>query len=232
LDITWVDKNELSKKAVNHIRTVDIALDIGCGIMPQNFIVPLLHICCEPYDEYLDYLSRKIKLPENKGRDYLVLKMGWQDVVKYFPLKSVDTIFLVDVIEHLDKDEGKKLLLATQEIARHQVVVFTPLGFMPQEHHDGIDAWGLSGAAWQEHKSGWLPEDFEGDGWKFFASKEFHTTDNLGSPLKKIYGAFWAIKTNTKVRLFTLIRLKTVGEYKKILNKLRRKVATLIFFQL
>jgi hypothetical protein len=122
--------------------------------------------------------------------------MGWHEAVNFFPEKSVDTVFLVDVIEHLEKEEGRNLLALTEKIARKQVVVFTPLGFMPQHHEDGKDAWGLNGADWQEHKSGWLPEDFSED-WQFFIAKEFHLIDNLLQPLEKPYGAFWAIKTHS-----------------------------------
>jgi hypothetical protein len=67
----------------------------------------------------------------------------------------------VDIIEHLEKDEGMKLLKCTENIARSQVVIFTPYGILPQSHPDGKDAWGLNGCDWQQHKSGWLPEDFD-----------------------------------------------------------------------
>jgi hypothetical protein len=52
----------------------------------------------------------------------------------------------------------------------------------------------MDGGKWQEHKSGWMPEDF-GDGWEILVSKDFHTEDNLGRPYKTPYGALWAIKT-------------------------------------
>ena len=197
-NITWLEKEDLTRFAVREMRTVDVVLDIGCGIMPQNYILPKVHICCEPFDEYVSHLQNKTLLPEKKDRHYQILNMGWDDVVKFFPPQSVDTIFLVDVIEHLDKDVGEKLLLATQKIARKQVVVFTPLGFMPQHHDDGKDAWGLNGANWQEHKSGWMPEDFVGDGWRFFASREFHDVDSSSRKLEKPFGAFWAIKSNVE----------------------------------
>jgi len=53
----------------------------------------------------------------------------------------------------------------------------------------------MDGASWQEHRSGWLPEDFD-DSWQIFAAKEFHTADNLSRPLERPFGAFWAIKTH------------------------------------
>ncbi|HWP41979.1 MAG TPA: class I SAM-dependent methyltransferase, partial [Blastocatellia bacterium] len=103
------------------------------------------------------------------------------------------TVFLLDVIEHLEKEESLKLLRATEQIARQQVIIFTPLGFLPQEHPDGKDHWGMEGGSWQTHKSGWLPEDFD-DSWDIYAARAYHTHDNLGSEFEKPYGAMWAIK--------------------------------------
>lgn len=196
MQITWVKKNELMAKAMQAMRPAETLLDIGCGIVPQDYIRPQVHICCEPYAEYVAHLQKRISDMDTKDRSYVVLNMGWGDAVRYFPEKSVDTVILADVIEHLEKEEGRKLLQATERIARQQVIVFTPLGFMPQHHGDGKDGWGLSGGDWQEHKSGWMPEDFQGDDWQFIAAQEFHLEDSLGAPLEKPYGAFWAIKSS------------------------------------
>jgi len=180
-------------------------LDIGCGIAPQNYIHPQVHICCEPYKEYVARLQNDISNMDVKDRQYVVLNMGWHEVVRYFPEKSVDTIILADVIEHLEKEEGRELLRATEKIARQQVILFTPYGFMPQHLDSSTDGWGLSGGAWQEHKSGWMPEDFEGDGWQFIAAREYHTEDSLGQRLEKPYGAFWAVKTYPQTNSASLI---------------------------
>jgi hypothetical protein len=84
---------------------------------------------------------------------------------------------LLDVIEHLPIIEGKNLLVKTLSLARKQVIVFTTLGYKEQCHPDGIDAWGLHGGAWQEHKSGWMPEDF-GVEWTIFVSEDYHSYDH------------------------------------------------------
>lgn len=195
----WVEGHELMTAARRAMLPVDVVLDIGCGIVPQDYVSPRTHICCEPYGEYVEHLQKKIAEMDKPDRTYIVLNMGWGDAVNYFPPKSVDTVFLVDVIEHLEKEEGRALLAKTENIARRQVMVFTPLGFMPQHHDDGKDAWGLSGADWQEHKSGWLPEDF-GEGWQVIVAKKFHLADSLGRPLENPFGALWAIRTHTDAR--------------------------------
>ena len=205
MNITWVKKNDLMAAAMRAMQPTEVVMDIGCGIVPQNFIHPQVHICCEPYLEYVEHLREKISAIHQRDCSYVLLNMGWGEAVRYFPEKSVDTVFLVDVIEHLEEEEGRALLALTEKMARRQVVIFTPLGFMPQHHADGKDGWGLSGGEWQEHKSGWMPEDFIGDEWEFFVAPGFHTLDSLGLPIANPFGAFWAIKTYSSPEINNLM---------------------------
>lgn len=124
---------------------------------------------------------------------YLLVHADWAWILKVVPRKSVDSVFLLDVIEHLDKNEGIRLLRETETIARKQIIIFTPLGFMPQNHSDEKDAWGLEGGRFQDHKSGWTINDFD-KSWEIHACKEYHVINNLGKKLSKPHGAFWAIK--------------------------------------
>lgn len=197
MNIKWLDKKDLHPTAMLDMIPASVLLDIGCGIVPQEYVSAHVQICCEPYSEYVERLQKVVS--DKRGRNYVVLNMGWGDAINFFPENSVDTVILVDVIEHLDKDEGMRLLEQTVKLARKQVIIFTPYGFMPQHHHDGKDAWGLSGGSWQEHKSGWVPADFKGDGWRFYVAKEFHDVDSLGQRTEEVYGAFWAIHTKDGV---------------------------------
>lgn len=192
MKVTWLDSKELFPVALRQLKPANTVLDIGCGIQPQRYLRPAVHICCEPFRQYVDHLQDKIA--NEHDRNWVVLNATWGEATRIFPPRSVDTVMLVDVIEHLEKEEALELLRATEAIPRSQLAIFTPLGFLPQEHTDGKDAWGLDGAAWQEHKSGWQPEDF-GEGWEIFVTKVFHTADNLGRPFETPFGAMWAIKT-------------------------------------
>jgi len=192
LNIITVEAGKLFNIVGERLEQVDLLLDIGCGIRPQQLVRPMTHICCDPCRQYIEHLRTVVA--DSFDRSYVIINAGWREVVRLFPPESVDTVFLVDVIEHLEKDEANELLKATVMLARRQVAVFTPFGFMPQFHADGIDAWGMNGGVWQEHKSGWFPEDF-GEGWDIFIAEEFHTTDNAGTPIEKPYGAMWALLT-------------------------------------
>jgi hypothetical protein len=107
------------------------------------------------------------------------------------------------------------------DIASKQIAIFTPWGFMPQEHPDGVDYWGLKGGDWQRHKSGWLPGDFSGEDWDFIACEDFNPMDGYGNIYEKPYGAFWAIKTfkkDLRKKSYFLI-FKQKMYYSKILMK-------------
>lgn len=222
--IKWVENYDLVPEAKKKINNVNIVLDIGCGIRPQTLANTFIHICVDAHKQYLDILKKRIR--ESKGvkgtLKFLFYNKTVDNVILDFPKKSVDTVFLLDVIEHLDKLKGLELIRSFDQIARHQIIIFTPLGFVSQEHPDGKDAWGLDGGKWQEHKSGWFPEDFD-DTWEFIVCRDFHSTDNLGAKHETPVGAFFAIKTictppeliyekNIFKKYF--FWLKNIGEYK------------------
>jgi len=186
----FTNKTKFWKTAERSIKKTDVVLDIGCGIRPQKYFKPKVHILCEPYYEYIQELQKQ------KGySNRIILMLKWNEVLKCLPEKSVDTIFLMDVIEHLPKKTGEKLLKKSLKIARKQIVIFTPLGFVKQHHEDGIDAWGFKGAKWQEHRSGWTPSNFSSD-WAFFVHKNFHSQILInGKQFKPEHGAFFAINS-------------------------------------
>lgn len=112
-NIQYFHKSKLYSAALQCMQPVDSLLDIGCGIVPQRHVITKTHICCEPYDEYVNVL-----LSQSKMSRRIVLNMGWEDALKYFPEKSIDSIILVDVIEHLEKEEGRLLLEKTIKLAK------------------------------------------------------------------------------------------------------------------
>jgi hypothetical protein len=192
-NLKWFDKSELDHEAIKNFLPCNIAVDIGTGIRPHDFVNSAICICCEPYAEYVEILKQKVT--EKTDKIYVVEQKTWAEALECFAEKSIDSIFLIDVIEHLTKDEGEMLLRRTEAIARQQIVLFTPLGFVAQHTLEGgKDAWGLNGAEWQEHRSGWFPEDFD-NSWNIFASKNYHEYSNVGVKLEEPFGAFWAVKT-------------------------------------
>jgi len=186
----------------------DTVLDIGCGIVPMSYFRPKLHIMVEPWGEYSDVLNQRYA----DDKSVIILKMGALEALAALHDKSVDSVFLLDVIEHLEKEAGMKVIAEIERVARHQAVIFTPLGFMPQHVDEGeADAWGLSGGKMQEHKSGWLPEDF-GACWEFHVCEKYHDKDFRGELLEKPYGAFFAIRN---FQLSTFVPSLTIPEIRR-----------------
>ena len=166
-----------------------MALDIGPGIRPQKHVLPLVHICIEPFAPYIE------RMREGAGNDprFVFLNSTWQEGLAKLPDNSVDSVFLLDVIEHIEKEEGLELIRQMRRVARSQVMIFTPLGYMPQDYEDPgkKDRWGMDGGYWQTHRSGWEPSDFDDD-WNFIACRAYHLVDENDEPLDEPAGAFWA----------------------------------------
>jgi hypothetical protein len=104
-------------------------------------------------------------------------------------------VFALDFIEHLEKQDGVRMLREAQRVARRQIVVYTPLGFFPQSYDDPhkTDRWGMDGGYWQTHRSGWDYDDF-GPEWEFICSPDFLFLDEDNQPLAEPLPAFWAIR--------------------------------------
>jgi len=64
----------------------------------------------------------------------------------------------LDVIEHLAKEDGLRLMRAMEKISRRKVIFFTPSGFLPQCHLEKNDL--------QEHLSGWEVAEMKQHGYQ------------------------------------------------------------------
>lgn len=170
------------------------ALDVGSGIKPQTYVRTAVHICVEAHAPYV----ARMQAAHAHDSRFVFLVGTWQDVLRHFPDDSIDTAFALDVIEHLQPEDGFALIRELSRIARYQVVIFTPLGFYPQHYQEGeMDGWGMDGTKWQEHRSGWTPADILtlDNRWSAVVSPDFHTVDQHNRPLDAPWPAFWAILT-------------------------------------
>lgn len=133
-------------------------LDVGTGVRPMQWYKPARHQCVEPCEAYAAVLRAAGYgvLMDESGRSLTALEA--LRGVMHTPDLSFEAIYLLDVIEHLEKDEGREVLRLAQQVATVQIVVFTPDGFKAQT----TDAWGYGEHAWQTHRSGWTESDFLG----------------------------------------------------------------------
>lgn len=151
-------------------------LDIGCGVGET-----LKDLCCpikigldahRPYLEHAKY-----------GEQFIKINFTAERVSELFLPKSLDSVTLIDVIEHLEKGVAWDVLRQVEEIAAKRVIVFTPRGFFQQLE---VDHYGLGGESLQRHRSGWEVEDFQKHGYNIVIFSKFHDQKNLA--FLKVYG--------------------------------------------
>jgi hypothetical protein len=129
-------------------------LDVGCGESS-----PVQHFAAEiPHRIGVDAHAPSIELSRQRGihNDYRVMDM--LAIGEGFGARSVDCVVALDVIEHLEKADGYRLLDMIEEIARKRVVVYTPNGFVPQPAEPGNE--------WQLHRSGWTATEMRERGYR------------------------------------------------------------------
>ncbi|GAB6152821.1 class I SAM-dependent methyltransferase [Desulfosporosinus burensis] len=151
-------------------------LDIGCGVGEtlKDFSCPIkigvdAH---RPYLEHAKYSDQFIKL------NFMAERLS-----ELFLPKSVDSVTLIDVIEHFEKGVAWEVLRQVEEIAAKKVIVFTPRGFFQQLE---VDHYGLGGESFQRHRSGWEVEDFQKLGYNIVILSKFHDQTNLA--FVQVYG--------------------------------------------
>lgn len=76
--------------------------------------------------------------------------------------KKFDLVFCSQVIEHVSKEDGNKLLDLAEKLARKRIYFGTPCGFMEQPEVF------INGNPNQHHKSGWSLGEFKKKGYKVF----------------------------------------------------------------
>lgn len=147
-NIIW---QKLNKKA----KTI---LDVGCGNGSlMVFLNKDKRFAVTGIDAYQPYLKKA-----EKTGVYQKLVLG--DIRKLsFRQNSFDIVFCSQVIEHLKKKEGERLIDDLEKIAKKQMIISTTVGFFPFEPFGENDENPL-----QTHKSGWQPEEFEKRGYKIY----------------------------------------------------------------
>jgi hypothetical protein len=162
---------------------------------------------------------------------FVLLNARWEDIMEMLPDDSVDSVFALDFIEHLEKEEGLRMLREAERVARVQIVVYTPNGFFPQSYQpEGRDRWGMDGGLWQTHRSGWGTEDF-GEGWDFVISPDYILLDEHNQPREEPMGALWAFRTLRPAdgRRYLLVERSVPAHYaKRAARRLRRMAERLV----
>jgi len=123
------------------LRTCREVLDVGCG--PDSALSLLGFERLEGIEGYLP----SVEAAKQKHTHHQVVLGDVRFLERHFRAGQFDACVALDLIEHLTKKDGRKLMEAMESIARSKVVFLTPNGFLPQSHAEKADL--------QEHLSGW-----------------------------------------------------------------------------
>lgn len=127
-------------------------LDVGCGESS-----PLCELAL-PIDLVgVDAHGPTIERATSRGCHQRYELADVRTILDRFGPDSFDAVVALDVIEHLEKEDGWALVEAMEVVARYRVVIFTPNGFLEQEAFDGNSA--------QVHRSGWSAIEFSRRGY-------------------------------------------------------------------
>lgn len=74
------------------------------------------------------------------------------DIVKHFGAKSADVVQATELLEHMPKEKGQRLLPLLETVAKSFVLITTPCGFSYQPEE-------VQGNPHQVHICGWDPEE-------------------------------------------------------------------------
>ncbi len=128
-------------------------VDIGCGAGS-----PVRHLEFE-YSVGVEGHAPTLKAAQKLHTHNEFRLAGATELDKHFSENQFDCCIALDLIEHLTKKDGIKLIRDMEQIASRKILIFTPNGFLPQQSHDGD---------LQEHLSGWSVEEMESLGFKVF----------------------------------------------------------------
>ena len=153
-------------------------LDIGCGVGEtiKDFCCPI-KIGVDAHRPYLEHSKSKY------GEQFVKLNFRAERLSELFLPKSLDSVTLIDVIEHFEKEVAWDVLRQVEEIASKRVIIFTPRGFFHQREFDHYD---LGGESFQRHRSGWEVEDFKDRGYNIVIFSKFH--DQKNKAFLEVYG--------------------------------------------
>jgi len=143
----------LEREVVGSCQTL---LDIGCGEGS--------HVCGIAsqieYSVGIDSFGPSLEIAKQRGVYTETKLMSASDVRNVFDNDSFDCVVAFDLIEHLEKADGWRLLRNMESLATKKVIVFTPNGFLPQGPlHDN---------KYQVHRSGWSVSEMRMCGYRVF----------------------------------------------------------------
>jgi 2-polyprenyl-3-methyl-5-hydroxy-6-metoxy-1,4-benzoquinol methylase len=155
-------------------------LDIGCGSgQPVEFINRHRQFYVVGIDLFQPYLRY---LKQNEIYDDCILADVCQLPARP---KKFDIVFALELVEHLEKEEGLRLINTMEKIARRQVILAVPNGGYRQ------GAMKTEPNPYQKHKSIWFPAELKQRGYKVRGSGVYKLCDEQSFLVRHPFRPLW-----------------------------------------
>lgn len=138
-------------------------LDLGCG-NGQSFAGSDFPVLVG-----VDIWKKKFDMPEYDE----VYFHDIREILKLYPKNSFDIVIAIDTIEHLEKEEGLKLIEDAEKIALNKVIFFTPRKWSENKEAVENKKYWSYGNPYDYHKSNWTEEDFTSRGYEIIPNKDY-----------------------------------------------------------
>jgi len=170
--VSFCEPNDFWPRIRESMAETSLLVDLGSGVRPNFFLGQETTICVELFDGYMEYLK-----DFGTSSRLIIIKDDVLTFLQRQPNRSIETIVVTDLIEHLSRENGSTLINEIQRVVSKQALIVTPRGFMPQHVGEGDnEGWGFIGNVLQNHVSGWDIEDFRG--WNKLISTRYYSEVN------------------------------------------------------
>lgn len=164
------------RRAVGDCKTL---LDVGCGSSS-----PVKSFSNRLFCVGVDAHRPSIEKSRKDGIHDEYCEMDALNIGNKFDDESFDCVLASELIEHLTKGQGLKLLNMMERIAKKRVIVSTPNGYMPQSEYDGNP--------WQVHISGWTASEMRKRGYEVTGIDAWRPLTKKILSMRMRSRAFWA----------------------------------------
>jgi len=161
----FLDLTHYLKKELANCHNV---LDLGCGSNSS------IQYCDIPFSVGVDIFESYLEKSKKKKIHNQYIKADIRKVE--FKPKSFDAVVVLDVLEHLSKEDGYKLIEKMERWTRKKVIIFTPNGYVWQNDYDKNP--------FQRHKCGWTVDELKNLGFKIRGVNGLKKLRGYGSSIK------------------------------------------------
>ncbi len=157
LKLPIVRRYHFASNVHKELEGMESVLELGCGV--HSYLSKFGNgQKGRPYAVGVDIYKPSADLAKAAGVYDEVFIMDAMNIADTFSDKSFDCIMAMDFIEHLNKEDGLKLLAVITKIAKKKIILYTPNGFLEQGPEYGNP--------WQQHLSGWSAQEMSAMGYQ------------------------------------------------------------------